>query len=265
MRLETLLAVDGRLISRATQWFAADRVPGLAGRFSDTGSIIAALMASGIADYVRASTTVGAQHATAACELLTPGGCWSSYPPHKHDERRPGLESELEEIYYYEVARGGMAYQRVYGTTDVLEEVRTGDIVDVPHGWHGPAIAAPGYDLYYLNVMAGPGATRESDLLRRSPTCLDKGKVVEPAVGSETVYDIGFRSGPALVMNVPVITEILPASELPAPLGLDIKQLHGVPNHLVLVEYRQVWLSSGGGDGSKFSDHPDRVIVFDHD
>ncbi|BCJ62274.1 5-deoxy-glucuronate isomerase [Micromonospora endophytica] len=96
-----------------------------------------------------------------ACEVLTPGGNWSSYPPHKHDEQRPG-ESVLEEIYYYEVARGGPAYQRVYGTDarpiDVLREVRSGDVVLIPYGWHGPSIAAPGYDLYYLNVMAGPGA-----------------------------------------------------------------------------------------------------------
>ena len=57
-----------------------------------------------------------------------------------------------------------MGYQRVYGTTerpiDVFAEVRTGDVVLVPHGWHGPSMAAPGYDLYYLNVMAGPGAQR---------------------------------------------------------------------------------------------------------
>ncbi|TDB80764.1 5-deoxy-glucuronate isomerase [Micromonospora sp. KC721] len=96
-----------------------------------------------------------------ACEVLTPGGNWSSYPPHKHDEERPG-ESVLEEIYYYEVARGGPAYQRVYGTDerpiDILREVRSGDVVLIPHGWHGPSMAAPGYDLYYLNVMAGPGA-----------------------------------------------------------------------------------------------------------
>ncbi len=98
-----------------------------------------------------------------ACEVLTPGGCWSSYPPHKHDEERPG-ECRLEEIYYFEVARGGMAYQRVYGTEDrpidVLAEVRTGDVVLIPHGWHGPSMAAPGYDLYYLNVMAGPAPER---------------------------------------------------------------------------------------------------------
>ena len=102
-----------------------------------------------------------------ACEVITPGGNWSSYPPHKHDEQRPG-EAELEEIYYFEVADGlagaGMAYQRVYGTADrpvdVLAEVRTGDVVLIPHGWHGPSMATPGYDLYYLNVMAGPGAER---------------------------------------------------------------------------------------------------------
>jgi 5-deoxy-glucuronate isomerase len=97
-----------------------------------------------------------------ACEVLTPSGNWSSYPPHKHDEDRPGEETVLEEIYYFEVAGGGMAYQRVYGTDqrriEVLAEVHTGDAVLIPHGWHGPSMAVPGYDLYYLNVMAGPGA-----------------------------------------------------------------------------------------------------------
>ena len=103
-----------------------------------------------------------------ACEVITPGGNWSSYPPHKYDETSE-VESELEEIYYFEVAPGpdgqpGLAYQRVYGTAerpiDVLAEVRHGDVVLIPHGWHGPSIAAPGHDLYYLNVMAGPGAER---------------------------------------------------------------------------------------------------------
>lgn len=102
-----------------------------------------------------------------ACEVLTPGGNWSSYPPHKHDEAREG-EAELEEIYYFEVAEGpqgpGFGWQRVYGTPErpieVAEEVRSGDVVLIPHGWHGPSAAAPGYDLYYLNVMAGPGEDR---------------------------------------------------------------------------------------------------------
>ena len=94
-----------------------------------------------------------------ACEVLTPAGNWSSYPPHKHDEDRPG-EAVLEEIYWFEVAGGGMAYQQVYGSSAALAEVRTGDVVLIPDGWHGPSMAAPGYDLYYLNVMAGPAAER---------------------------------------------------------------------------------------------------------
>jgi 5-deoxy-glucuronate isomerase len=100
-----------------------------------------------------------------ACEVVTAGGNWSSYPPHKHDQDRPGEESVLEEIYYFEIdsaASKGMGYMRVYSSDDrqidVLAEVRTGDVVNVPYGWHGPAMAVPGYDMYYLNVMAGPGA-----------------------------------------------------------------------------------------------------------
>ncbi|MFD4507932.1 5-deoxy-glucuronate isomerase [Streptomyces sp. NPDC058457] len=101
-----------------------------------------------------------------AVEVVTPGGNWSSYPSHKHDEYRPGEESELEEIYYFEIdGPNGFGYQRVFpsreGGTDVLAEVRSGDAVLVPDGWHGPSIAQPGHDMYYLNVMAGPGVTRE--------------------------------------------------------------------------------------------------------
>lgn len=101
-----------------------------------------------------------------AVEVLTPAGNWSSYPPHKHDEELPGSETALEEIYYFEVASGpagpGLGYQRCYGSgpereIDVLAEVRTGDAVLLPHGYHGPSMAAPGYHLYYLNVMAGAG------------------------------------------------------------------------------------------------------------
>ncbi|WP_028279830.1 5-deoxy-glucuronate isomerase [Arthrobacter sp. H5] len=106
------------------------------------------------------------------CEVLTPAGNWSSYPPHKHDEEKDG-ETQLEEIYYFETravaaapeSADAVGYQRVYASDerpiDVAAEVRTGDVVLVPYGWHGPAMAAPGYDLYYLNVMAGPGPVRE--------------------------------------------------------------------------------------------------------
>ncbi|MHC5258469.1 5-deoxy-glucuronate isomerase [Streptomyces sp. UC4497] len=105
-----------------------------------------------------------------AVEVITPGGNWSSYPPHKHDEHRPGEETLLEEIYYFEIDRAedgpeGYGYQRVSpsrpGGTDLLAEVRSGDTVLVPDGWHGPSIAQPGHAMYYLNVMAGPGDERE--------------------------------------------------------------------------------------------------------
>jgi 5-deoxy-glucuronate isomerase len=100
-----------------------------------------------------------------AVEVLTPGGNWSSYPPHKHDQDRPPEEAALEEVYYFEVAGGGPGYQRVYSSgpdrqVDVCAEVRGGDVVLVPYGYHGPSMAAPGYDLYYLNAMAGLGEER---------------------------------------------------------------------------------------------------------
>ncbi len=106
-----------------------------------------------------------------AVEVLTPGGNWSSYPPHRHDRAKEG-EAILEEIYYFEVAGGAGTdapgpggYQRVYSSApdreiDVLAEVSSGDVVLVPHGYHGPSMAAPGYDLYYLNVLAGPSPER---------------------------------------------------------------------------------------------------------
>jgi len=91
-------------------------------------------------------------------EVLTPGGHWSSYPPHKHDSSRRG-ETQLEETYYYRLARaGGFAFQRVYTDDRTLDETMTvedRDVVLVPRGYH-PVSAAHGFDLYYLNVMAGP-------------------------------------------------------------------------------------------------------------
>ena len=78
-----------------------------------------------------------------AVEVLTPAGNWSSYPPHKHDEDIPGVEVALEEIYYYEVAGDGFGYQRVYTSgpgreIDLCVEVRSGDAIVMPHGYHGP-------------------------------------------------------------------------------------------------------------------------------
>jgi 5-deoxy-glucuronate isomerase len=93
-------------------------------------------------------------------EVFTPAGNWSSYPPHKHDEDRPPGEVVLEEVYYYRTQSepaGAFAVQRLYSPQhgiDLTETVRDGDIMLVPHGYHTTA-AAHGYDLYYLNALAG--------------------------------------------------------------------------------------------------------------
>ncbi len=92
-------------------------------------------------------------------EVLTSAGHWSSYPPHKHDTDDPPNETYLEEIYYFRMRDPrGFALQRVYTADGSLDEslvARDGDLVMVPRGYHTVA-AAPGYDTYYLNVMAGP-------------------------------------------------------------------------------------------------------------
>jgi 5-deoxy-glucuronate isomerase len=95
-------------------------------------------------------------------EVITPGGHWSSYPPHKHDRETPAEESALEETYYHRLdPPQGFAFQRVYTDDRSLDEtisVEDGDVVMVPRGYH-PVGAPHGYDLYYLNVMAGPKRT----------------------------------------------------------------------------------------------------------
>ena len=92
-------------------------------------------------------------------EVVTPGGHWSSYPPHKHDSATAGEETALEETYYHRLnPPQGFAFQRVYTDDRSIDEtccVQDGDVVMVPRGYH-PVGAAHGYDLYYLNVMAGP-------------------------------------------------------------------------------------------------------------
>jgi 5-deoxy-glucuronate isomerase len=91
-------------------------------------------------------------------EVFTPSGNWSSYPPHKHDEDRPPGEVALEETYYFRTARPeAFAVQRLYSPRhglDLTETVRDGDVMLVPYGYHTTA-AAHGYDLYYLNALAG--------------------------------------------------------------------------------------------------------------
>lgn len=92
-------------------------------------------------------------------EVITPSGHWSSYPPHKHDTDALPTESYLEETYYHRLnPPQGFAFQRVYTDDRSLDEtisVENGDVVMVPRGYH-PVGAPHGYELYYLNVMAGP-------------------------------------------------------------------------------------------------------------
>jgi 5-deoxy-glucuronate isomerase len=97
-------------------------------------------------------------------EVWTPGGNWSSFPPHKHEHDRDG-ESELEETYYYRLRdpENGWAVQRVYSPErdnfDLVETVRDGDLLLIPWGYH-TTVAAHGHDLYYLNILAGPAPKR---------------------------------------------------------------------------------------------------------
>jgi 5-deoxy-glucuronate isomerase len=97
-------------------------------------------------------------------EVITPGGHTSSYPPHRHDENDLPRQSFLEETYYHRLnPPQGFAFQRVYTDKradgsrelDVSMAVEDGDVTLVPKGYH-PCAACHGYDLYYLNVMAGP-------------------------------------------------------------------------------------------------------------
>ncbi|MGN2636750.1 5-deoxy-glucuronate isomerase [Nocardia takedensis] len=105
-----------------------------------------------------------------ACEVLTPDGNWSSYPPHKHDEAS-AHESVNEEIYYFRIAErdgitpgpSGFGLHRTYTADGAIDEtvtVRDGDVFLIPRGYHGPCVAAPGHPMYYLNVLAGPGPER---------------------------------------------------------------------------------------------------------
>jgi len=93
-----------------------------------------------------------------AVEVYTPGGNWSSYPPHKHEVHDPPQEVDLDEIYYYRMNRpGAFAHQHLYssnGTRDTVITARDGDAVLVRDGYH-PVVAGPGYDVYYLNFLAG--------------------------------------------------------------------------------------------------------------
>jgi 5-deoxy-glucuronate isomerase len=97
-------------------------------------------------------------HRLLVVEVFTPAGNWSSYPPHKHDVHNPPGEVDLEEIYYYRLDRPeGYAIQKVYTSDRRIDQtlsVRDGELVLIPEGYH-PVVAAHGYNVYYLNALAG--------------------------------------------------------------------------------------------------------------
>jgi 5-deoxy-glucuronate isomerase len=110
-------------------------------------------------------------HRLVIVEVYTPGGNWSSYPPHKHDTHKTDqagkiLEADLEEVYFYKLDRPeGFAFQRIYTASesplhragfsiDAVLLARNNDAVLVPEGYH-PVSSPPGYTTYYLNVLAG--------------------------------------------------------------------------------------------------------------
>ncbi len=111
-----------------------------------------------------------AAHRINVCEVITPGGNWSSWPPHRHD----GIgdcKVNNEEIYYFRIGRGDSAHgapegqglfhvYSVDGSVDETVTLHDGDVYLVPHGYHGPSVAPPEYPMYFLNVLAGPNEDR---------------------------------------------------------------------------------------------------------
>lgn len=111
-----------------------------------------------------------AAHRINVCEVITPGGNWSSWPPHRHDGR-DGCTVNNEEIYYFRIGRGDSAHGEpegqglfhvysVDGSVDETVTLHDGDVYLVPHGYHGPSVAPPEYPMYFLNVLAGPNEDR---------------------------------------------------------------------------------------------------------
>jgi 5-deoxy-glucuronate isomerase len=131
------------------------------------------------------------------CEVFTPAGNWSSYPPHKHDTDDPPLEADLDETYYYRFrAADGYGIQRLYGPDDRGDRtltVRHGDLVPVRNGYH-PFVSAYGYDAYYLNVLAGTRRSmaasddpRYAEFRRHWPAPDPRVPLVEPPYPRPTV------------------------------------------------------------------------------
>lgn len=146
----------------------------LAAKYGPTGDITVEIRGAGPAS--RQVTNFGSpdtwSHAEKlmCVELITPDGNWSSYPPHRHDDS-PECPVNNEEVYYFRIGTAattdysptGFGIHRTYTPDGLIDDnltISDGDVYLVPRGYHGPCIAAPGYTMYYLNVLAGPGGAR---------------------------------------------------------------------------------------------------------
>ena len=133
-----------------------------AGRARLIGSTEQSVRTAGIGNWSRSIRTILGPDDDAGRlvvgETINPPGNWSSYPPHKHDRHAPPDEVALEELYYYRFKpETGFGVQLIYGDgEEAARIVRDGDVIAIPSGYH-PVVAAPGYSLYYLWVMAGEG------------------------------------------------------------------------------------------------------------
>jgi len=146
-------------------------------------------------------------HRLVVVEVYTPGGNWSSYPPHKHDVHKTNptgnvLEADLEEVYFYKLDRPeGFAFQRIYTAAesplhragfpiDAVLLAQNNDIVLVPEGYH-PVSSPPGYTTYYLNVLAGSAQSLANSEDARYTWVRENYQSRDPRV---PIYDITRRS-----------------------------------------------------------------------
>ena len=155
--------------ARATEKFPVLHVPASEVQVEVRGSGQATRQVTNIAT----PTSFSGAHRINVCEVITPGGNLSSWPPHRHD----GIgdcKTNNEEIYYFRIGRldsphgdpSGHGLFHVYsvdGSVDETVTLHDGDVYNVPHGYHGPSIAPPEYPMYFLNVLAGPGESRTMD------------------------------------------------------------------------------------------------------
>ena len=154
-----LVAGDGGAVVAVTSAAPGDDPPGPARIIGPGDQRIATVGEGSWQRNVR--TILGPEHTASRLlvgETINPPGCWSSYPPHKHDTDEPPEEVRLEEVYLFRVQpENGFGVQILYEPGQEHSfMVRDGEVAVIPSGYH-PVVAAPGYQLYYLWVMAGQG------------------------------------------------------------------------------------------------------------